>query len=705
MKSFSIGICSLGLVAISLIGCDISSSDDKKSEVSTYEKLPSCSTDGSTSGVPLVGEKVYVSEEDMTYLCSDSGWVVSSVNTFDALPLCPGSRGRNLGLKVYVETDSVYYSCGTAGWLESEENSNGDKAPELENGLVSGSATAIGPFLAGSEILLQEADLDTRTKKLSIQEKAAKGSVTSANGDFVVANVNSYSEYGIVTVKGLFKDALTGETSEDTLELKGFVRVNSGDVQVNVESHILYGRVAALVNKGYKVEYAIAQAKKELYNAFGFGSSPDESAAALAVAILLRSNLDGSDFVDAVNTLADDFAEDGSWDNDENRAALADFAFNIENLKLKDEETGEILLKESDYRKHLEAFGLESVAGFEEYLTKFWVASYGLGGCKSARQNAVVQNRNESSDSAQAYFTCDASSWRVATDIERDTVGLGNAPDGELVAGNVNADKMYVFDTTGFGSGTTTRWKEPDSIVLVIGKSCTAEEDMAFTVVSTEDADGNDNYYSCVNRNWGVASEAAFRIGYECNASAKNVVEKYKNAEKTDTYARCHESKIDLGDGTEMLSYSWMPTNELNYDLREAECAVNEVFASGKKYYVCTDAENIDFREASEDEVELGVCNEALMDSISTYKKDGSPVYRVCGENAYIPGRWEWSATDETTFKIGKVCSAAAIGQSGNIDSDSYTCGCSVYDATLMDYKLVTDADECGYNPLAWQKN
>lgn len=699
-------LLALGAVLAVLAGCNLNSSDEGKTEVSAYEDLPNCSSRESASGVSPVGEKVLVEEEGMSYQCTDDGWVVVSVANFEDLPKCPAKRGKTLGMKVYVEADSMRYLCVNTGWIELDESSDGSMpTPQVENDLVLGSAKVIGPFEMGTQVKLREIT-SSKDAAFATTDSATVGSVSNRKGDFMVPRVTSYSDYALISVKGLYMDVVSGEVSEDSLELEAVVDLSSGETPaVDVASHVLAGRVRTLVNGGASVYAAMKQAKRELYTAFGFTSGSDEEEVKLAVALLLRANLDEGEFAEAVANFAEGFAETGSWGDEEFHTMLADFAFNIENLKIKDEETGEILLKQSDYRKNLEKFGNEAAPAFEGYFTKFWVDAYGLGGCAGARQDAVVQNRNELSDSASAFFTCDNLAWRVSTDFERDTVNLGNAPDGELVAGNVDADKMYVFDTTGFGSGTPTRWKEPDSIVLVIGKACTAEENMAFTVVSTEDDDGNDNYYSCVNRNWGASSEAAFRIGYECNASARNVVEKYKDAEKTDTYARCRENKIDLGDGTEMLSYTWMPTNELNYNLREEECAVNEVFASGKKYYVCTDAENIDFREASEDEVELGVCNEALVDSISSYKKDGSTVYRVCGENAYIPGRWEWSATDETTFKIGKVCSAETIGESGTIDSDSYTCGCSVYDPVVMDMVMKTTLEDCGVYPLAWQKN
>ncbi len=636
------------MVGLALVACNLNSSDEGKSEVNEFSDLPNCSQNGSTSGVSPVGETVYVEEDEYSYRCTESGWVVSAVKEYEALPVCPGARNRNLGVKVFVQANSLYYLCGTAGWAEATEDSDESAAEAvLEDAVLTGNAFAAGPFVAGSELLLQGVSADSRTKKLSLQEKAAEGVVTSANGDFLIANVNSYSYYALLTVKGVFKDILTGETSEDSLELKGFVDLTAIPLKVDVRTHILQGRISFLINSGYSFVGAVEQATKELDEVFGFGSSVDEASAAVAISILLRANLDEKEFADAINALTEDFAEDGTWDNSDDKTRIADFAFNLENLKLKDEDSGEILLKESDFRRNLEAFGIEDVAQFESYITKFWVASYGLGGCGSARQGAVVKNANAESDSAEAYFACDNSAWRVATDFERDTVGLGNAEDGTLAEGSVNSDKIYAYDTTGLGTGEPARWKEADSITVVIGKSCTDAEDVVNTVEKTEDENNDPVYYGCVERQWQPASETAFEIGYMCNANAKNVVEKYKH-EKTDAYARCRE----IAEGV----FTWYAATETDYDLRDEVCIVDELVVAKKVSYVCEDADAISWRKATSLEEDLG------------------------------------------------PCSKSTIGATGSIDSDNYTCGCIDYTDPLNP-TILTDAETCGYNPIAWQKN
>ena len=694
-----------GLVA----SCNLNSADDGKTNVSTYTEMPPCGGNLGTSGSDITGAKLYVEDEEANYVCTDSGWVVESVSTFDMLPLCT-EKGRmpTLGQKVYVQKDSSYFRCLKSGWaVTAAEDSDDELTPVLDNRMIRGSVSAIGPFALGTSVELSEIYTDARTDSVLVSDSVYAGSVSMKLGTFVVPNVVSYSDYMSLKVKGLFMDPLTGAASEDSLELQALIDINKDVVSVGIGDFLKYKRIMVLANKGYKIEDAVVRADKELLDVFGFKGAVDEDAANLAISLLLRSNLEEGDFVEILQNFADDFAEDGVYDDAEMLTALADFAYNIENLKIKDEESGELLIKESDYRRNLEAFGVKDAAAFEAYFTNFWIDSYGLGGCGASRQDAVVMNKNEQSDSASAYFTCDNDVWRTATDFERDTVFLGNAVDGEIKAGNVNDKKMYVFDTLGIGAGNARRWKEPDSIVLVIGKSCTDDEKLRYTVTGTKDEDDNDNYYACVDRKWNSVSSMVYKIGYECHGTAKNVVERYKDSGAEDgyAYARCHETKMDLGGGEFSYSYIWLPTDEINYKFRESECDLYSVFSKDKKHYVCDDDDNVNFREANDDEIELGVCRKSLKDAVYFYKVDGDRVYRVCQEDQYQAGKWKWNATDKVTYETKKICSAETIGTKVTSDDVDYTCGCSMYDADLMKMVTVTVASKCGAYPIQWQKD
>lgn len=682
--------------------CNLNSSDEGKKEVTNFEDLPNCSSAGTTSGTSLLGESVYVEEEEVTYLCTERGWVVSRVAEFDALPTCPTRRGTNIGLKVYVDADSLTYLCVNTGWIKSDSTAEETEipVPEVENVLLQGVANAIGPFVVGSAVSLREVSLDTKTDTLVLADSAQQGSVATKSGEFSIPRVTAYTRYALVSVKGLFRDVLTGAVSEDSLELQALVDLSNSEFKVDVFTHLQFARAKVLINKGYTVSSALELAEKELLSAFGLDSD-DKDAAEFAIALLLRADQDEAGFALAIKTLSEDIAKDGSWDDTEFKTQLADFAFNIENLKIKDEESGELLLKEADYRRNLEKFGVSAAPAFEAYFTKFWVADYGLGGCGSARQGAVVQNADEASDSASAYFACDNSAWRVATDFERDTVSLGNALDGTLHVGHVDGKKVYVYDTTGTGIGEPTRWVEADSITYVLDKACTDYDDVVYTVEKTTDKDDNDVYYGCFQRRWIPAGLYVAEIGYLCNPGAKNVVEKFKK-DDNDMYARCKETKVELADGTVDTSYAWDKTDKANYDLRDNDCELYEVVKSGSEYYYCEDSVNVNFKKASEEESELGVCRESSKGLIKTYKKDGSDVYRVCRE--WVNDSWTWVETDSISYEIGKICDENKLGERNKVGTDTYACACNVYDIALSDYKHVYTVEGCAGFPLSWYK-
>ena len=699
------------VTAAFMASCNLNSSDGTSEEVNSISDLPSCGETQGTSASDMNGTKIFVKDEEATYTCNDSSWVLESVSTIEKLPPCTDKGDKpTLDISVYVTADSAYYRCFSTGWrfiVNPEEDSANEPTPALENSLLKGYISVIGPYVAGTTVTLADVYRDAASDSIRVSDTTYTGTVSMKLGGFIVPKVSSYSDYMILKVKGSFMDPLTGKNSKNPLELEALVNIHDDDIYVDIADFLVYKRIMNLIKGGYQIYDAITQANNELYDAFGFANVDNRESANLAIGLLLRSNLDEKDFAKLVNDFANDFAKDGLYSNKNKLAELGDFAFNIENMKLKNEKTGEVILKESDYRKNLEAFGLTESAAFEEYFTNFWVASYGLGGCAGSRQDAVVKNANKGSDSVAAYFTCDNSAWREATDFERDTVFLGNVPDGTLKSGNVNSEKTYVFDTTGMGTGTPNRWKEPDSIVLVIGSACTDDEKVRFTVKQTKDENGNDVYYACVDRNWVPASETAFRIGRECSKFDKNVVEKYDNADKNEEYARCHETEIPLDEGDPMYSYNWIPTDNVNYKFREKECALNDVFEYNGKYYVCDDDININFREVTNDsEKELGICSESVKGTFGTYKADKTNVYMVCLEDPYT-NKWNWEATDKVSYDSKKLCSEETIGETATSDEVYYTCGCMAwdYDVTPAVEKLETDAYECNGHTIEWQKD
>ena len=97
------------------------------------------------------------------------------------------------------------------------------------------------------------------------------------------------------------------------------------------------------------------------------------------------------------------------------------------------------------------AWNMGDVPDFESHLQKFWVKALNLETCSNMNYGQVKVINNsmsayfasnyESTDHSSVRFICDrdAKKWRVATDIEKDTVGFGAGSfDGQAREGKIN---------------------------------------------------------------------------------------------------------------------------------------------------------------------------------------------------------------------------------------------------------------------------
>lgn len=612
-KLYLLGIGAAATLMLS--ACSVGDTTEGSYEVSNFENLPECSSEPDFAGVVYMGKRLYVEEEELYYRCTESGWTESD------------------SLDTVFVSDTVQFA--------------------LENAVVKGSVNLAGSFEFGSKVTLSEVKFAKakNSQKFIVTKNVFEDEVSSKWGDFVVSGVNMENNYALASVEGRYQDVFTGELSKKPITMNALVDLTSGyDVKVNLWTTLAFPRAKKLIESGYLAEAALSQAETELKNVFGISDSEDADAAMLALVVLFHQRGDEKDLISALDEFAEDFAEDGTWDDEKEIAAMADFAFNIENFKFVNDDN-EVELKNADIRLNLEKFGFVDAAPFESYVTKFWTNSFGLGGCAVARQNAVLQNAAEKSDSADTYFTCDAGAWRVATEFESDTVNLGNAKDGALHEGNVNNKKMYVYDTTGVGEDNPLRWREidkenpADSMILVFEKACTDnKKETKGKINVSADKDDNDHYWACDNRQWMETNEATYRIGQLCKKNLKDTVVKLSAKKKgeDDTYYKCVFSD----------SYgSWMETDKVSYLTQDFDCDYEEIQkASNDKYYVCIDKENHTFREAKEMEE-----------------------------------------------KLDAVCSVQTLGNSASKDKAEYICGCKDFGSDPLNPPISTDESICEY--------
>jgi uncharacterized protein (TIGR02145 family) len=177
--------------------------------------------------------------------------------------------------------------------------------------------------------------------------------------------------------------------------------------------------------------------------------------------------------------IATDIADDGHWSNDSIKTYIADWIFEKDSLN-----------QLQTFRTNVQDWGLsKTVPNFEKYVRNYWYYSYGLKECST--KGKVDKNSNEKSKRSSHYFICKDNKWQVALDIEQDIYQWADGKDGETKPGNVNKDRIYVFDSD--------HWRPANNEETVLG-GCI--EGKAGNV-----GVAHDEYYICRDREWVVATD------------------------------------------------------------------------------------------------------------------------------------------------------------------------------------------------------
>ena len=384
----------------------------------------------------------------------------------------------------------------------------------LDNGAISG-VSQKGPLAKGSSVTVFELD---GTNSLKQTGRSFNGTISSNNGSFKIKNVSLVSSYVHLTATGAFREEISGEKSESSITLRALSDLEGGRTSVNVNliTHLEYDRVVYLLENDSEMGLSEAkkQAEKEIFAMFHidadkfaysedlsiFGSD-DADAALLAVSVILPTGYSASGIMERLTALSEDMAEDGTWDDKEVMDSLANWAKKID----LDGTLPKI-------RKNVLSWKIsETVPDFEKFVRTFWHEYYGFGKCGKDASVGTVKGMPEgaSVDGEDVRYICVDSAdvgkvWRVAEDIEKDTMGLGRDFDeGKMKKGLVNKDSVYVFDDGKFRKATEQE--------LELKKGCTA---------GTEDAktkhDGID--YVCTAGAWeydlSVFAEGEMREGF-----------------------------------------------------------------------------------------------------------------------------------------------------------------------------------------------
>ena len=434
------------------------------------------------------------------------GVVLNGENGKDGKSGKDGKAGSGCSMK--DKTDStITVVCGDSTMVV-ELGTGGDEL-ELDSERVAVSLDSLagfsqkGPFLKGSTVYLYELS-DGRTLKQTNGNFTSY--ITRDDGRYKFTARDLASQYAMIVVEGNYRNEVTGNPSDAPIRLRALTDMRKrSDANINLLTHLEFDRVYYLVTReGMTVKKAKKQAQAEIFKAFdidttGFEGSAedldvfgatDADAALLAISVLLQGDGNETELSVLLTEIANDMETDGTWDDSTAKTRLADW------VALADG-NGRL----ANFRSNVGGWQLsDTVPEFEKFVRNFYSGLNSLGKCGSkdipvgtvkevgnTRSKYYAATYSDTSKSKMRFICVDAESarWRVATDIEKDTSGLGHEFEtGDVTSGKVNSGLKYVYQDSNWRHGTTL-----DSTV---GEGCM--QSRRDNVVKGKDGD----WYKCI---------------------------------------------------------------------------------------------------------------------------------------------------------------------------------------------------------------
>lgn len=600
--------------------------------VTDVNRLPECTA-------AIEGESFMVESENTLYFCLGGSWVESeTVSTISRIGC------RNGVLTVGEEDDET--STGGDVSMNPWGNLNGN-TPSIDDSTAVPRRTAVrimgvaqkGPFRYGTSVKIVELD---SMQRLADSRRIHKTCILNADGNFSFDSVDLVSPYVRVEANGYFRNELTGGLSATPVTLNAVVDMSERDsVNVNMLTHMAAPRVMKLVeNTGNNQPIGLfkSQALGEILSSFeirlggsstgggntGFGNwgfgqqqqqqttvtdgtaaedvslfdGSDYSGALLAVSIMMQRQGSGNDMLQYAAGIAERIKGNGNWDDNNAKADLADWLMALDT-------SGSF----AKIRNNIASWRLGAVPEFEKHLRHFWTTIYNFGECNSFNADSVKFISNSLSayfvsgydlPGPKVRFICDATTheWRAATDVEKDTYGLGAGEyEGQLKNGRVNTDKFYIYEQKKWRAATPDDIMDFTDIKDVYAGLKTGEKVIFFLRHAERSNDTGKNGH----------------LTNDGKAQSQSVGEKLKGESiyfANSTYTRSKETceNIAIGAGTtytentiEELDGEWYVKNSSSYESCKSGNGggwnVNSAYAY--KGGICTDA-FYNFEERSE---------------------------------------------------------------------------------------------------------
>ena len=426
----------------------------------TVENLPDCTEENQ-------GQMVWVDDESLLRICSDEKWyaMISNDSVSKSLfscftemsedssgytVICNGDsigfvrngslidegNEKDEGCSVlFIAGDTLEIACDSlvsilvrdsSGVLNPQEMSLDSEQVALNLENIEGFSQK-GPFITGSEVVVYELQNGRTLKQTG---KSFQGSITNDKGAFNIRSVKIASQYAYLVAKGVYLSEISGEKSDAQIQLNAITDLrNRNNVNVNILTHLEYGRIVNLVTKKkMTVANAKKQAQSEIFDAFhinsekfnggaedfSIGGTGEEDAALLAISIILPGDDNTADLSKRINAVSSSIADSDVCD----ALTMLDLA--------KWAASADSLGNFAEYREHVKNMGLSvMVADFEKYIRNFWNREFDLEECDTLGK-IVVAKRSELKSSSSRFICEDKygiKSWRYATVEEKDVYG------------------------------------------------------------------------------------------------------------------------------------------------------------------------------------------------------------------------------------------------------------------------------------------
>lgn len=391
----------------------------------------------------------------MKLVCGgDSVGVIRNGNDGDNGAGCSLKQVDENQLQIKCGDDSTTFYVNSGNGATNSSSSEAETPFELKAATITGTAV-LGPFESGSVVTLKE--MRIQGDSLSYTDREYTGEVSGLKGGYTIPNVTLDYPYAEISVKGKWRNEVTGKSSTEDMTLYAVTDLSEGrtNVNVNLLTHLEYARIKKLMKeKKYSMQAAKNIVDDAIVSSFGLSTdmglaedlvtfksgaldNTKANATLLAMALLfVRDNDTDAKIKASIENFVNDFAADGKWDDAEGeKSKMANWATNY------DADGIDI---------NISVGGIADIPKYKVQLSTFLGAYYGIGLCDVSR-GGVVKTALVNDDGTHYICKVDANaidnaSWRVATLVEWECYGKDKPKETEPRGWKSESGNIFYYD-------------------------------------------------------------------------------------------------------------------------------------------------------------------------------------------------------------------------------------------------------------------